>query len=331
MSVPVDSSMVISSIPINNYTPSIFNTQNNTIMPNLYISNICTSHSELHNTHCLKSEVIDCANEMSNELSKENLINNQHLFPRRIYYSTINKQVNELLEEDTPFAKKLKEAVDVIDEAYERYGIFGFSFNGGKDCTVLLHLLSAGLYKYAVRHPDLISPNEDLPKIPTVYIMNSYPFPEIDEYIDQAKKLYDLDLITISEPMKEALKYFLEQRNNLRAISVGVRRTDPYSEHLQPFTPTDKDWPDFMRVLPIINWNYDDVWTFLLRLNVPYCSLYEQGYTSLGGTNNTIKNPALKIECDGDEEKYEPAYKLKDGNLERLGRIRKSPTPSPLR
>jgi len=322
--------MVISSTPLSNYTQPIF-TANNNIMHNLYIPNVCNTHSELHNTQCSKTEIFDCANDMNNEISKEKLINNQHSFTRRIFYYTISKEVEELMNENTPFSEKLRETVEVIDEAYEKYGVFGFSFNGGKDCTVLLHLLSAGLYRYAVRHPELISPEEDLPKIPTVYIMNAYPFPEIDEYIQQANDLYDLDLISISEPMKEALKTFLEQKTDMKAISVGVRSTDPYSEHLQPFTPTDKGWPDFMRVLPILNWDYNDVWTFLLRLNVPYCSLYEQGYTSLGGTNNTIKNPALKIETDGNEERYEPAYKLKDGSLERMGRIRKSSSPSPLR
>ncbi len=40
---------------------------------------------------------------------------------------------------------------------------------------------------------------------------------------------YDLDLISIAEPMKDALKLFLEQKTDLKAISVGVRRTDPYS------------------------------------------------------------------------------------------------------
>jgi len=269
--------MVISSAPLTNYTQSIY-TQSGNAMHNIYIPNICTSHTELCNAQCSKSEVFDCASDMNNEVSKEKLMNNQHSFTRRIFYSTINREIEELINnDDTPFSEKLRETVDIIDEAFERYGVFGFSFNGGKDCTVLLHLLSAGLYKYAVRHPEIISPDEDLPKIPTVYIMNSYPFPEIDEYIKEANDLYDLDIITISEPMKEALKSFIDSKPGLKAISVGVRSTDPYSEHLQPFTPTDKGWPDFMRVLPILNWDYNDVWTFLLRLNVPYCCLYEQG------------------------------------------------------
>jgi len=40
---------------------------------------------------------------------------------------------------------------------------------------------------------------------------------------------YDLDLVTIAEPMKEALKSFIDSKPHLKAISVGVRSTDPYS------------------------------------------------------------------------------------------------------
>jgi len=40
----------------------------------------------------------------------------------------------------------------------------------------------------------------------------------------------------------------------------------------------DKDWAPFMRIHPIIDWNYEQVWTFLKDFDIPYCPLYDQGY-----------------------------------------------------
>lgn len=79
----------------------------------------------------------------------------------------------------------------------------------------------------------------------------------------------------------------------------------------------DKGWPKLMRVNPLLDWSYQDVWTFLRSLAVPYCSLYDEGYTSLGNKTNTDKNPAL---FDKEMQKYKPAYMLTDGDLERNGR-----------
>lgn len=80
----------------------------------------------------------------------------------------------------------------------------------------------------------------------------------------------------------------------LKSIMVGIRRTDPYGSDLLHFQTTDAGWPLFMRVHPVIDWHYSDIWVFLRALQIPYSMLYELGYTSLGGTENTRPNPELR-------------------------------------
>ncbi|ORZ24087.1 Phosphoadenosine phosphosulfate reductase family-domain-containing protein [Absidia repens] len=82
---------------------------------------------------------------------------------------------------------------------------------------------------------------------------------------------------------------------------------------------TDSGWPEFMRVHPIIDWTYKDIWDFLLRLRIPYCSLYDEGFTSLGSMENTHPNPNLAQEED--QGKYKPAFMLTNDSYERCGRF----------
>lgn len=53
--------------------------------------------------------------------------------------------------------------------------------------------------------------------------------------------------------------------------------SDRFPDKLGFRNPTDQGWPEFVRINPIINWSFSDVWTFLKRLDVAYCSLYDQG------------------------------------------------------
>jgi len=116
--------------------------------------------------------------------------------------------------------------------------------------------------------------------------------------------------------MKEAFGEYLEGRGKgVKAIFVGTRRTDPHGAKLTAFDMTDHGWPSFMRVHPVLEWQYAEVWAFLKHLHIPYCELYDQGYTSLGGTNDTHPNPALRREGG-----YRPAYELVEDGEERLGR-----------
>jgi 3'-phosphoadenosine 5'-phosphosulfate sulfotransferase (PAPS reductase)/FAD synthetase len=116
--------------------------------------------------------------------------------------------------------------------------------------------------------------------------------------------------------MKMAFAQFLELNPQVKAIFVGVRRTDPYCEDLSGLDPTDNGWPSFVRIHPILDWRYSDIWDYLRTRNVPYCRLYDLGWTSIGDRDRTTPNPSLK---NGNE--FKPAYCLEDESQERAGRL----------
>ncbi|KAH7398359.1 hypothetical protein BKA66DRAFT_407402 [Pyrenochaeta sp. MPI-SDFR-AT-0127] len=230
-------------------------------------------------------------------------------------------------------------SLDVIDRALEQYSLpeLSLAYNGGKDCLVLLILYLCALHKRG-----LTQTSDPLSSIDTavqcVYIQDAHPFPEVEAFVATSIKTYSLALLEYAKPMKAAFADYLRDTPSVKAILVGTRRTDPHGEHLKHFDPTDSGWPKFVRVHPVIDWHYVDIWTFIRYLNIPYCTLYDLGYTSLGGTTDTQPNPALARQpstpqvpqADGvngtmngaQKPKFRPAYELIDDYEERLGRDR---------
>jgi FAD synthetase len=142
------------------------------------------------------------------------------------------------------------------------------------------------------------------------------PFPELEEFVDDCIEDYFLDLEQIKMSMRDAFAKYLSTRPHIKAIIVGTRRTDPHGVKLSHFDHTDRGWPQFMRVHPVIDWHYDEIWEFLRSLKVPYCVLYDRGFTSLGGIKDTHPNPKLR----DNEGHFRPAYQLADEDMERCGR-----------
>ena len=218
------------------------------------------------------------------------------------------------LQDDKDFIEKVQESQSVIKECFEKYNDneIAIAFNGGKDCMALLHLTHA--FKQS---------KSDGSKLQALYIRESDPFPKVEEFIGQCVKMYNLDLVTIQGSMKEALSKMLNDRSSIKAMLMGTRQGDPGSKGQTHFSPTDGNWPKVMRVNPILHWEYAQVWTFLRGLTLPYPIYYDQGYTSLGGINNTSPNPNLATD-DKSGMKFKPAYELEDGSLERAGRGKKA-------
>lgn len=69
----------------------------------------------------------------------------------------------------------------------------------------------------------------------------------------------------------------------------------------------------------MLDWTCENVWEYLLKKQVPYCSMYDHGYTSIGNMKNTRPNPNLEVRDQPGT--FLPAYKLLDDALERAGRV----------
>lgn len=209
---------------------------------------------------------------------------------------------------------KVDNSIKIIKEALSRYAPdeICIAFNGGKDCTALLHMM------FAVMSVDF----ENRPKsIKSLYVRYANAFEDVDKFMKLSERSYQLDLITIEGKMKQALEKLKTNHPEIKAVLMGTRYTDPYSRDLEPLALTDSDWPTYMRINPMLDWTYHDVWEFIRTLSIPYCTLYDRGYTSLGGKDGTKKNEKLRFIDEDGTVRYSPAYTLQNGEFERNGRL----------
>ncbi|ADV24661.1 FMN adenylyltransferase [Cryptococcus gattii Ru294] len=231
------------------------------------------------------------------------------------------RSVLERAQKQDSLGKLINEALVLIESVIDILGeqAVAISFNGGKDCTVLLHIYAAVLYaRHTASLPSHLlpkpSPSITIPPLPSRTPQEPLaPQPALPPSLPASPNPF-AELDTFGGGMKAALEDWLGcgGGRGVKSVLVGTRQGDPND------APTDPSWPQFIRVHPILHWTYSDVWQFLLELQVPYCVLYDHGYTSLGSTTNTLPNPLLKNESM--EGGWEPAHRLKDASQERAGR-----------
>ncbi|QDZ19456.1 putative phosphoadenosine phosphosulfate reductase [Chloropicon primus] len=224
------------------------------------------------------------------------------------------------LREDDPLKEKVGTAIQRARRAVALYRDeeLALSFNGGKDSTVVLHILRAA---HALECGGSENENENENEASRGVGWLSFFFPSPDDFEDitafvrDASEDLGLGVKWMDGSFKDGLDTLV--RGGVRAIVIGTRQSDPNAKGQDVFCPSSEGWPPFMRVNPILDWTYADVWSFLLLIKAKYCVLYDQGYTSLGGKKDTKKNDLL---LDQEQGTYKPAYTLTQEDEERAGR-----------
>ncbi len=79
--------------------------------------------------------------------------------------------------------------------------------------------------------------------------------------------------------------------NNVKAVFQGIRwdeqparKDDPYIEEAEGQDLS----PAHTRLRPILHWKERALWDATLHFGIPYCSLYERGYRSLGAKTTSL-------------------------------------------
>lgn len=184
--------------------------------------------------------------------------------------------------------EKISHSKRVLSEAHKKYGEKMATFwTGGKDSTVLLHMIREvfGTQK----------------KFPILYLDTQLEFEDVYNFIKKMVKEWNLNLVTVKttdEQMKNynALRTKKERvelasifkivllkeavkKYKLASLVIGIR-WDEHPERIgeKYFSPRD----NHMRIHPLLHFTEKDIWEYIKRYKIPYVSLYDKGYRSLG-------------------------------------------------
>ncbi|QKJ24614.1 phosphoadenylyl-sulfate reductase [Poseidonibacter lekithochrous] len=141
-----------------------------------------------------------------------------------------------------------------------------FTLDTGRLHPETYDVMDATNLKYNIKI-DVYFPNEQ-------NVQELYKTQGVNGHYESIEKRKHCCFVRKIEPLKRALKGLDIWFTGLRA-SQSVTRTE------MPLVEYDANF-DVIKVNPLIDWNEEDVWTYIKENRVPYNKLHDQGFPSIG-------------------------------------------------
>jgi phosphoadenosine phosphosulfate reductase len=184
-----------------------------------------------------------------------------------------------VLDSDLFGESKDQRSVDILRRMEPEEG-YWLAFSGGKDSCVLLDLAKRSGVRYEA-HYNLTT--IDPPEL-VQFICREHPEVVVDK---PERSFWAYIRANWGLPMRQGrwcCEELKERGGAGRRVLTGVRAAESASRAkyglVQPCNKPEAKGKVF--VLPILHWSDDDVWTYIRRRDLPYCSLYDEGWTRLG-------------------------------------------------
>jgi phosphoadenosine phosphosulfate reductase len=198
---------------------------------------------------------------------------------------------------------KIEEAKKIINAALSMAKVPFVEFTGGKDSLVALHLvreMSRGSFS-------------------TIFIDTSAHFSEVYHFVEKMRKLWNLRLviektpeamnrITIGEDKEKCCDQLKRKvlrdsikKHGIDYLFTGLNMEDGVGKDPQDISSSKEE---YWEVHPIVDFSESEVWEYIKKANLPYCSLYDKGYKHIDCipcTETTGAKPRSPMEEDAQE------------------------------